>query len=515
MLGLDLSLIGQAVLARSHPSAVPAPPAPPAALAYLPALGTAGAGYHLVISNERLLQAYGGALLSAGGDLGTGRTAVGAGEVQVARGTGEALRVAGWYDQSGRGHHAIAATAAEMPALREDVRIGDALAIAFDGIRSGDGRGAQSRRITAATALDAGNCTLACVIDPTVSVQEQYYWELRNAANNATAIGHFQHPGSRFGGALPDNHGNIKVNNRDCGRKIATVPQVMLVRVRGGSMDVFLDGTKIAALPAPAGAAGPLSIGHAGDGSGLDAFIPTFRLGAFVAVDRGVDDPDVAAITGALAARFAIPTSYEAVVVNIGSSRVAGMSRSTCTRNKAWFERANYGTRRIRTYNLGQDGKAISGCFADRAVFDAELYRPDMPVVYVIDDPINDLGGLGASTDPGTIYTTYAQYRAALTALGPNVRVVTATCMPQASGAYGAFGRPDAAVETDRRTLNALIAGNTAGANAVADPAAVPAMGTYPDSATDATLYGDRLHPTSRGYALVAGTNPAAVLGVL
>lgn len=492
-------------------------PAQSEATAYLPALTTAGAGYQSVYSNARLLSDYTGPLVQAGTDLGAGQPSVPASEVQAARGAGDALRIAGWYDQSGNARHAIAASDAERPALHEDVAIGDVPAMLFDGRRLGDPRGPQHRRVSAAVVLTANDCTVAYVIDPTVSIQEQYYFELVNAAGSATLLGHLQYPGAQFGGALPDVHGNIAINTAaalgvNCGRKIATVPQVMILRSTPAGLDVFIDGAKIATLAALSGTAATLYVGMASDPA-LTVYIPNCRFGCFLTIDKGVNDADVAAIAAALMTRFAIPGSYDAVVATIGTSRVAGGAISTLTRTKEWFERGHYGARRVKTYNLGMDGRALSYHYANRAAWAMELADPGRPTVFVIDDAINDLGGLGASTDPAAIYATYGDYRAALATLGANVRVVFATCLPQSSGIYaGLTGRSDAAIDADREALNTAIRANAAGAAAIADPAASPTMGLYPTSSDTISRYPDKLHPSSAGYALLAPFNPAATL---
>ena len=496
------------------------PPAEPQLPAFLPALTTADASYQSIYSSARLRLGYSGPLVQAGSDLGAGQVGVSASDVQAARGGSEALRVAGWYDQSGNGRHAITQDAAEQPALHEEVTIGAVPAMLFDGRRLGDFRGAQHRRLSAPATLTANDCTIAYVIDPTVSVQQQYYFELVDAAGTATSLGHLQYPGAQFGGALPDVHGNIALNTatglgRDCGRKIATVPQVMMMRSTATALDIFIDGAKIATLGALSGTTGTLFLGMASS-AGLTEYIPNFRLGCFMTIDKGVSDGDVAAITTALMTRFDIPASYDAVVATIGTSRVAGGALGTLTRTKQWFERNHYGPRRIKAYNLGLDGRPLSYHYANRAAWALELGDPDRPTVYVIDDPINDLGGLGASTDPAAIYTLYTDYRAALDALGANVEVVFATCLPQASGAYaGLTGRSDAAIEADRQTLNAAIRANAGGASAISDPAASPTMGAYPAGPGDPSRYPDALHPSSLGYSEVAAFNPAAALMAL
>lgn len=487
----------------------------------LPVLTTPGASYRLIASTARLWGDADDPLAEAAGQvaLGGGDESLQPGEIEVVRAGQDAVRITRWYDQSGNGNDLIAAAPAEQPALRDDVLIGGVPAMCFDGVRAGDPRGAQVRRLIGQLALSMSDATILVVIDPSVSVQQQYYWEARKADESGTALGHLQYPHDDFGGALPDHGGSATISNgafRSTGHRIATVPQVMAFRLSAAASEVFVNGARVAELAAATtGTSGQLAVGGPAALVGIETYVPTWRCGAWIAIDKAVTDADLAAMTQVLCARFAVATQDEAVVINIGTSRVAGMSSSSATRTKAWFERAHYGARRIRTYNLGQDGKALSYAYADRLTYAAALYRPDVPVIYVIDDAINDLGGLGASSDPGAITATIQAFVTDLKALGANVRVVVATTLPQASGVYGSFGRSDAAVEADRVALNARIRAGDTGADAISDPAAEPQMGAYPAGPMDVALYPDRLHPSSAGYALVAGYNPASTLGLL
>jgi len=72
-----------------------------------------------------------------------------------------------------------------------------------------------------------------------------------------------------------------------------------------------------------------------------------------------------------------------------------------------------------------------------------------------------------------------------------------ATHLPRTGGSW------DAAAEARRVAYNDAVRGNTAAADAVLDLSANPTMGN--GNAGNTTLYPDGLHPSSLGYAYLAG----------
>lgn len=489
--------------------------ATPSATAFLPALTTPSASYHRVWSNERLMEGFSGALVNAGGsDLGASGTGVTSAEVATARGASDVIRAASWYDQSGNAVALSQSTAAARPAMHEDVTLNGTPCMAFDGHRNGDSRGAQEVKMSAAINVPGADYTFVYVLDPMASIQHQMLYEMLTAADGRVSS-HMTYPESDFGGVLPDYHGNMVMSVSgftDMGRKMAACPQVIVVRSNGTNTEVFVDGTSIGTAPAGSGTATQLYIGAGKDMSPITNYIAAARWGAAIVINKRINDTDVAAITSALMNRFDIPTVYDAIVVDIGTSRIRGGTASTGCRNKAFYERAHYGSKRIKFYNLGLDGVPLSTHYSSRANHAAEVYSSGIPVIYIIEDAINDLGGLGASTDPVAIYTTMTSFSNFLKALGSNAKTVLGTTLPQTSSAYG---RTAAAIETDRSSLNTMVTGNAAGANAVSDPASNVAVGSYPAGPNDTTLYPDSLHLSSLGYYQARTYNPAAVLSLL
>ena len=81
--------------------------------------------------------------------------------------------------------------------------------------------------------------------------------------------------------------------------------------------------------------------------------------------------------------------------------------------------------------------------------------------------------------------------------IGVEHYVVVATILPRTGGSW------DAAAEARRVEYNNAVRGNAAMADAVLDLTANPTMGNGNES--DTTLYPDGLHPSSLGYAYLAG----------
>jgi hypothetical protein len=92
---------------------------------YLPQITSSGAAYHSIVSTERLVPTYSGALAQIGGttDIGTGATGLTAGAVSTLRDGGSALRISTLYDQSGNGRHATQSNSARRPGLHDQVLV--------------------------------------------------------------------------------------------------------------------------------------------------------------------------------------------------------------------------------------------------------------------------------------------------------------------------------------------------------------------------------------------------------
>jgi hypothetical protein len=263
-------------------------------------------------------------------------------------------------------------------------------------------------------------------------------------------------------------------------------------------------------VPAGTSAAGTITLINFG-ADPTSGIFANWRSAALVLCDKGLNAADIAAVSAVLRERFRLTTDYDAVIVYSGTSRTASGQADNAF-SKIFYEQKYFG-RNYRIINLGQDGQALSTTLTNFAAREATAYDTTKPWIYVIDDAINDLGGLGASSNPATIYATITSLVAAAKALGSNVHVVVRTTLPQDS-TNGTYGISSATIEANRQTLNALILANSAGADLAFDTAASPTMGVYPTNPDDSTKYVDKLHHTALGNSLIASLNAAPIEGL-
>lgn len=484
---------------------------------FLPGLTTASAAYAAVHSPERLLSSYSGPTLQAASgptDFGFGLTGATPGEVFSLRAGGQDVLLSKAYDQSGNAADAEQDTTTMQPAVHDAGLIGGKLAFLFHGILQGDFRGALVKLFNTVVSLDQQDFTAAFVVDPTNTLMNQGYLEFYNGGTGWFTW--LQYYADALG--LPDVHGAMSfataIDFYNTGKKTACVPQVLIFRSAGSGVDVFLDGVFQVNCPQNDGTSTGFALGSYQNRGGIASFNPTWRCAASVLIDKGVNDADVAALNTTLMARFDIPSAYDAIVVLRGTSRDVSNTASTDTLNKTFWQRQYYRTdKRIKVYNLAQDGTPLSAEYPDRENYDGEVYDATVPMIYIVDDAINDLGGLGDSSDPTDIYATISDFITYYKTLGSNVKTVIETTMPQNS--TGAYGVATATIDANRATLNTAIRGNAAGADVICDQAADPAMGVYTTSVNNTALYQDALHPTSLGYSILAPYAASTINGLL
>jgi lysophospholipase L1-like esterase len=458
----------------------------------LPALASAGARYHAVYSCSRLVADYDGPLAYAVLPDGSG-TNLGAAKAEVAAADLPAPVTPLWglYDQTGGGRHLEQPSLAHRPRLRAEVTIGGRLAPAFFGIAN------QSDL----SAVMAGPQTLRTtqraefiLLDPSTSIQSAVWSEL--ASGGSVVRDTF------IDGAT----GSFNAAQGDSGRHVHAGAQVIAVVEDGaGVARLFLDGVGTA-LPngQVIALADRLTLGASTFG---DRFNANFRLGAYVAVEGGLGDADVAAVSASLLSRFRVAVDHRLNIVHIGDSIVEGIAAEHTLGLRAAVDPLL--AARARWWNLGVSGKGLSQCRADRGRHEATLVEPGKRNVAIVDGGINDIGmGAGGRS----LYADVtAPYVAELRATG--YRVAAVTLLPQDSANYPTAS---ASIEAERQAYNAAVRANAAGADAVIDRAAVTAMGRYPDSCRDPALYspivgGAALHPTTAGYRLLAPAYAAAI----
>jgi hypothetical protein len=476
---------------------------------YLPALTTSGATYYGVYSTERFVSGSTMALLrainpttSASVDLGANAVRVRRFEIKNLRGSAVNVKADKWYDQSGNGRDLTQATAANRPILHEDSTITGHLAMTFPDIETSVAR--YSHFVSPTISLDRQNFTMFLVIDPTASYKNQIYFRTETSApaTNLNAF-HLSGVGALDNGRLALNNGAVRLTSK----YIQASPHLLIIRGTSGVLDVWMDDIKVS----PANTASTIAKLYLGSDPTNSGLFGNFRCKTCILSDKGLNDGDIASVSAVLRNRAGLTTTYDATIVYSGTSRTAS-GQADSALSKIFYEQKDF-RRNYRVINMGQDGQALSTTLSNFAAREATAYDATKPWIYVIDDAINDLGGLGNSTVPATIYnTTMGGLLAAARALGSNVTVGVRTCLPQDS--VGVYGRTSAAIEADRQTLNALILANSLGFDFVTDTAGVASMGTYPTSPDDATKYVDKLHHAALGNSLIASVNAAAIEGL-
>jgi lysophospholipase L1-like esterase len=477
---------------------------------FLPALATGGASYHAVYSNERLVEAYVGPLARAATgstDMGTGQTGITAANVTALAGAATALRMDRWYDQTGNARTAAQTTAASRPELNDAGLINGKPAMLFDGARSFEGAGSpNSVRLDFTHNLTGRAATWFLVIDPTVTVQSQNYQGYTSGASNIRDTFSWADEGFPYG---PQNSGNLsyQTSNGIPGfRKIATSPQVLVIRESGTGSDMFFDGTKITSATIATNVG--LTTGSIGTSSlaTMQQWYPRFRCLAAIAVSGTLTDGDVASVYAALVSRFTINTSYQARTILIGDSNAEPYA-STDTFGPDWYFRSLI-TKRVQCFNLGIAGKTLSACYADRAAYEGAIfaYNTALPTAFIIEGGGNDLNGGGSAA---SLYTTLTDYVTYIHSLGANAKAIACTISPQSlTGSH-------ASIATVRDAYNVLVRANSAGADAIADYAADPTVGVYPTSCDNPLYYPDKIHMSSLAYSIIAPITAAAVNAVV
>jgi hypothetical protein len=475
---------------------------------YLPALTTSSAVYYGVYGTKRLVSGSTMALArgirnsnSATVDLGASADAISPWSIKDIRGSGTNAKIDKWYDQSGNGRDFTQTTAAQRPVMHEDSLINGIPAMTFPQSEAGVDR--LSNFVSPAFSLSREDFTLFMVIDPTVSMKNQSYIRFEKAGPTPIAM-------NLFHGYGVDN-GRVAVNQdaviQQTHKFIQSSPHLFVIKGTAGVLTLYFDDTSVALTTSAA----TMILFYIGCDPTANLFA-NFRASALVFVDKATNAADDTAISAVLRRRFRLSTDYDATLVYSGTSRtVAGQADNAFT--KIFYEQKQF-ARNYRIYNLGQDGAALSTTLTNFASREATVYDSSRPMIYIIDDAINDLGGLGASSVPATIYSSpITGLVNAAKALGSNVSTVVRTDLPQDSS-NGTYAIASATINANRVTLNGLKLANSAGATVVTDTAAFSTMGVYPTNPDDATKYGDKLHLTALGNQLLASVNAAGIEGI-
>jgi hypothetical protein len=493
----------------------------------LPLLTTSGASYHAVHSVDKLVATYNGPAFrairnsdSVAVDVAFTGATVASGDIKALRGSGSALRLDTWYDQTGNSSRNMTqTTAAKRPAVHENVYIAGSPAIIIDGVRQYNNTGGSTPvGFDFTDSLTGQNVTLFFVCDQNSSVQQQLIMHYETAGTGKRT---FYHDAPALGNQVANSaqasivlYQNTSPSAGFPGKQFRAAPAVYCLRESSSQpVDLFIDGVKSSAKAQSAlstNAAVPpadaLTTGHLGYSTDatLDDFYSNMRVLARVAVSGSLNDADVAAITQVLMNHFQVPTSFSSRVVIIGDSIAEGSPASALlTLATTWWLRQSTLTGLPEIYDLGVGGKLLSTMYADRAFYDAQLYRSGQPMIYVIEGGINDLR---TGTTASSLYTTTTNYVSYLKSLGSNVRVIVNTIL---KSGLNNTGQAQAVID-----YNTLIRGNSAGAHVINDIATEPHAAAT-NSENDTTLFPDLIHPSSLMYSYLMPYYASAINAAL
>jgi len=391
-----------------------------------------------------------------------------------------------WYDQTGNGHHKLAGSLGapgavnSPPLFNPTVKRGNVSPILFQGtptaiaIAQAGETAKEARTLAADIALDSQAITYLAVVQP-ISSERSHGIVTFSLADFGTGKLDMQH-GKRFTYAI------IGSANSASGI-IPAAPDVYGVRTSPSSVDVYSRGVGAATartlLPAPIE---EMTTGYYAS----VGFMARSKYFCEVVYDGTLDDADMISVISALKTAYTIPTTYDYRWVLSGDSIEEGTG---CKFLQSPAEKVIV-TREAEIFNTAVHGKTLASRYAERASIWSPYYTAAYGAgkcIITIQEGTNDLNG-GATA--ASLYAILTDSVAYLQGLGFRVGVMTILKNDSLTTAE----------EMERQSYNDLIIANTAGADAVADPASDPAF----SSPTDAIYYVDGVHMTDVGNGVRA-----------
>lgn len=502
---LSFAIPTQALLAR-RAAATPSPtptPTPASAPGYL--AGIAAAPY-AAYGAQRVVSGYAGPLMRlrrASDSVEADYSAQSGGDypdyaaIDTWAG-GSAVTVVTLYDQSGNARHMTQATAANQPSFDTSQTFGNVVPVLFDGY----GRTATATNphvdkhlsVSGLTGLNAVQMAAFFAMQPQTSSNRIGHWAGSNAA--LTTHHHEQLHGLTIN-VITNRIAGTNKNASTSGPKMHFTPNAFGASSDGaGVLRQWSNGATgtTGAVSTTPQAVEVLTLGKAFVSA--PQFNGAYRLFGAVFYAANVSEADgnslIASINTAFGHGNGFGTAPEYNVLLIGDSIIEGTG-SRLLENMPRLLDAGL-TKPRRLFSYGVHGERLSTADAGRTGRYGGTAVAGVPNVAFIQGGINDIG---AGTTGANLYAnTTTPLVAYLQGLG--YKVVVCTLLPRADGPW------TGAMEAERDAYNAAVAGNAAAADAVLDLTANPTMG--PDAAaSDTTLYGDNLHPTSLGYAWLAG----------
>lgn len=383
------------------------------------------------------------------------------------------------HDQTGKGRHLLQANVANQPGFDTGQRFGNACPILFDGYsRSASPQNPNRERFLEANGLSfsRANMTAFVAAQSQVSFNTSTPFAFENNAGgdnvglDAPSVSAVNTLGSNINGQA---------------RGVDSSPDTMGFALSASNRLYFSQGAVLNQSASNAATtATRLRVGR--NGAGKPAMMALF---GFALYDTALSQTTGATVRDSLNTAIGKPGAFDYHVLFIGDSITEGTGSRNLL-NTARSMRLN--TKALMT-NSGIHGRLLADDNNSRTGRFGNQFRAGIPNVAFISGGTNDLdqGTAGAA-----LYTnTTSPLVGYLKSLG--FKVVVATILPRTGGTW------DAAAEARRVEYNNAVRGNAATADAVLDLTANPTMGNGNEGNT--TLYGDGLHPTSLGYAYLAG----------
>ena len=387
--------------------------------------------------------------------------------------------IATLHDQSGKGRHLLQANVANQPGYDTGQRFGNACPILFDGYsRSASPQNPNRERFLEANGLSfsRANMTAFVAAQSQVSFNTSTPFAFENNAGgdnvglDAPSVSAVNTLGSNINGQA---------------RGVDSSPDTMGFALSASNRLYFSQGAVLNQSASNAATtATRLRVGR--NGAGKPAMMALF---GFALYDTALSQTTGATVRDSLNTAIGKPSAFDYHVLFIGDSITEGTGSRNLL-NTARSMRLN--TKALMT-NAGIHGQVLADDYTNRVGRFGSQFRAGIPNVAFISGGTNDLAG---GTAGAALYSnTTSPLVAYLKSLG--FEVVVATILPRTGGSW------DAAAEARRVEYNDAVSGNAAMADAVLDLTANPTMGNGNES--DTTLYPDGLHPSSLGYAYLAG----------
>jgi hypothetical protein len=225
--------------------------------------------------------------------------------------------------------------------------------------------------------------------------------------------------------------------------------------------------------------------------------IPTVSV---LVYDRKLGEAEVKEILG----YFGAPShSGGDAIFSVGSSSILGTGATTMA--NTWIART------ANALGANRSSNGVSGATFDTTdtswPSSSMLVAPGRRNIYEVMPATNDLAS-STTADAGLI-TDIASFCGKIRTADPNAIIIINTIQPRNATFSG--GQDAAGFETDRQTVNTSIRANWQSyADGIADIAADSNIGDAAD-ADNTTYYGDKIHWTDAGHAIVARINLDAI----